>query len=666
MEKLSLQKGKFPIILKPNFGQPVLLNLRDFQTNPKIGKITRKVLFDAIVIAYRGMKSDEILQSFHLNSFIQPILKKAGNFKKRRGERIPLQISEIIKINPHEFDVQELISEEKCILWDMYNNLLKIEKIFGKREDIFKITFQIKEIHKIQTLLQDKNRSFLLFDIIHEIPNQIENKINYHSLAIFDKDWNNFKFIHATDFHVARRNDFILKSLKDKTIDKIERFNKKGKNAEKIDNFILKRDFEYRQEFQKNHKKELRFAKYNFNYNLRKLIYQINEKVEQNDLDFVLLTGDLIDYFDIARGTYDYENNFMVFKDILLGVNKGLDALQGDDEFINKEEIIAPIFTIVGNHDYRKGHYSIRIGNIRRIFGFSKKDVNGYYDFKFFNYFKALHSKDKFLKDYYIHFNPNLNYRLTIGENYQFIFIDTGHDSVADMHDLLKGGPSTRGIKDYQVDLIRSYIKLSGDNRIIIVMHTPPISPSLSSLKKLLLRFKFRLKRPLKWSDFYEHNLKNYTGSGRLEKLINLKYQTIMYNWATFLKICVGSDKIVGRKVDLILCGHTHTLKEFRLKEARQKESINLGFYFAPIIINVPCEVYTNRYRAIFKSFRDLTELKIWYDVNKPFIFQTQAIGPISLKFKFKPPGYRLFTIKGDQIIAMDIYSLHLTKETKL
>ncbi|GAH17684.1 unnamed protein product, partial [marine sediment metagenome] len=56
-------------------------------------------------------------------------------------------------------------------------------------------------------------------------------------------------------------------------------------------------------------------------------------------------------------------------------------------------------------------------------------------------------------------------------------------------------------------------------------------------------------------------------------------------------------------------------------------------------------------------------DLKSWFDVNKPFIFQTQAIGPLSYKTKFKPPGFRYFTIKDNQITDVDVYSLHLKEK---
>ncbi|GAG81189.1 unnamed protein product, partial [marine sediment metagenome] len=298
--------------------------------------------------------------------------------------------------------------------------------------------------------------------------------------------------------------------------------------------------------------------------------------------------GDIIDYLNIGRGNNHYKNNFHVFIDIILGLNKGLNDppyLGNDEEFVNKHEIMVPIFTIPGNHDFRRSHYGIKFGQIHKIFGMTHSDVKGYSDIKFFNYFTVLRANDKFLKDYFRYINPNLNFKLKIGDQYNFIFLDTGQDSIADMHDLLKGGPSTKGIKEYQVDLLRAYIRLAHNEKVIVVMHTPPVSPNLSYLKKRKYRKKLKIKnRRLKWSDFYENNLRKHNVTGRLDMILNLKYQTIMYNWATLLRIFTGSDKIIQRKVDFVMCGHTHTLKEYRLKEAKETERINFGFWFSQFI----------------------------------------------------------------------------------
>ena len=51
---------------------------------------------------------------------------------------------------------------------------------------------------------------------------------------------------------------------------------------------------------------------------------------------------------------------------------------------------------------------------------------------------------------------------------------------------------------------------------------------------------------------------------------------------------------------------------------------------------------------------------QVWFDVNKPFVLQTQALGPLSAKFDTKSPGFRYITIKNNQVENMDIFSLHL------
>ncbi|TFG00201.1 MAG: hypothetical protein EU540_05585 [Promethearchaeota archaeon] len=665
MYNLDLKKGNYPIIIKPNLGQPILINLRDYMDDN--GNFIKKILFDALIIAIPGQNVNEILQFFHLNLFIQPILKDKGDFSKRRGERYPLQIQEIEKVKKLDFREEGVLKEEHCEIWDIFNTMLQIEDLFGERKDLYKIKFQVKDVKIIHKLLKKSNRTSLIFDIIHDIPNIIEDKINYHAIAFFDKDWANFKFIHATDFHVARRNDFISKFLKDKAKDKIKKYRTLKKKLSSKAHFILTRDFEFKKEFQEYHLNELKYAKYNFNQNIRKLINYINERVKENELDFVLMTGDLIDYLNIARGNYQYKNNFIVFIEILLGVNRGLDKYPyfTEDEYINKEEILAPIFTLVGNHDYRKGHYSLRFTKVRKIFGMTRKDIKGYYDIKFFNYFTVIRSKDKYLRDYFKYLNPNLNYKLKIGDQYNFIFLDTGQDSTANTHDLLSGGPSTKGIKDYQIELLRAYIRLAHNEKIIVVMHTPPISPRLGRSTQRKFKKIFKLNRKIMWRDFYENNLEKYVGDSRLDRALNLKYQTIMYNWANLLRVFTGSDEIIRRKIDLVLCGHTHTLKEFRLKETKNPEKIKFGYFFFPIHVTVPVEVYTNKYRDFFKKFKDQNELEIWFDVYKPFVFQTQAVGPISLKDKFKAPGFRYFTIKNNQITAADVFSLHIIDTPK-
>jgi len=658
---LDLTKGSFPIIIKPNLGQPIFLNLKE---RSEISGSTHR--FKSYVIAMSSDSIEIILESFNSNIFIQPILKDEGDFDERRGEKYPIKPIEINKVEKLDFHEQGMLREENCIAHDFHKVLLEIDGIFGKRKALYEIIFEISVpvINTIAHLLNQSNRNVILFDIIHEIPNTNSRKVNFHSIAIFNKDWTDFKFIQATDLHIARRNDFIVDFLRNKVRSKIEKSGEKERKLRKIDQFILNRDYEFKEGFQEERLYDLKIARFNFNYNLRKLITFTNSKVVSRDCDFVLMTGDLVDYLSIGKGNNAYKNNLEVFLEIILGINKGLDKwpfFEGDQEFYNKKEILAPICTTVGNHDYHKGLYGLRFAGINKIFGMTYSELRGYHDIKIWDYVYSFYSRTKFIADYLRYVNPNCNYMMKIGNEYNFIFLDTGADSLADFHDLMKGGASTKGIKDYQIDILRTYIKLSLDKKIVIVMHTPPLSPNFSRSKRKKYKRLFNIKkRKLEWSDFYEDILSKFHQSTRVEQLLNMKYQTIMYNWSTFLKICTGSDKVIQRKIDLVLCGHTHSIKEYRLRETDEGQLINYGFWALPFYIEIPCEIHSSMYREKLKEFQNEQDRRIWFDVNKPFIFLTQALGPLSAKFDTKSPGFRYITIKNNLIEGLDIFSLHL------
>ena len=76
MFKLDLKEGNFPIILKPNLGQPTLINIRDFTDNTD--SILKNLTFEAYIITVPNQIIEEILQFFQLNLYIQPVLKDSG------------------------------------------------------------------------------------------------------------------------------------------------------------------------------------------------------------------------------------------------------------------------------------------------------------------------------------------------------------------------------------------------------------------------------------------------------------------------------------------------------------------------------------------------------------------------------------------------------------
>ncbi|MFX0043672.1 MAG: hypothetical protein ACFE8L_12240, partial [Candidatus Hodarchaeota archaeon] len=190
--QLDLNKGDFPIIIKPNLGQPLLINLKDFKN--KEGKYIKNITFEAMILTYSNQTIQDIGKNFHLNTFIQPILTDDGNFLERRGERYPIKLIEITKLKKNITE-NNLLNEENCIIFDLQYTLIKEEEILGKRDELCKLVFEINDIKNIEALFNESDRNLLLFDIIHRIPNISEEKINFHSLALINKDLENLKFI---------------------------------------------------------------------------------------------------------------------------------------------------------------------------------------------------------------------------------------------------------------------------------------------------------------------------------------------------------------------------------------------------------------------------------------------------------------------------------------
>ncbi|GAH46141.1 unnamed protein product, partial [marine sediment metagenome] len=197
---IDLELGMYPIIISPNIGKPILLNLKDYEQSAQFP--IKNLSFKALIIASKAHSTQTILEHFHQNLFVQPILKESGDFEKRRGNLIDLHLVQIEKIKKLDFRDQQVLEEENCIVWDINNSVFQFDDVFGKRKELYRINLEIRDILKIEKILKEVSRDFLLFDIVHDVPNLTENKVNYHSIAIFNKDWNDFSFIHATDFHI--------------------------------------------------------------------------------------------------------------------------------------------------------------------------------------------------------------------------------------------------------------------------------------------------------------------------------------------------------------------------------------------------------------------------------------------------------------------------------
>ncbi len=169
-----------------------------------------------------------------------------------------------------------------------------------------------------------KNRT--LYDLVFKMDNGYFYKFSPHSLYARDS-WNDFALIHATDIHVSRRIDGFRKRLK--------------RAKEKYDRNDLDQGIE-----QLN----------NWNDGFRDLIRYANFLHEKGVLDGILATGDLVDYQFENGENKQGGGNFEFFSKLILG------KLKYPDSDKKQEELKVPIFTSLGNHDYRPKAYKLFCG----------------------------------------------------------------------------------------------------------------------------------------------------------------------------------------------------------------------------------------------------------------------------------------------------------------
>lgn len=140
------------------------------------------------------------------------------------------------------------------------------------------------------------------------------------------KSWENFGLLHATDIHVSKRIDGFKKKLK-------EGKSKYPGHSQNIDSGIAELN--------------------NWNNGFRDFIRYANAMHKKGVVDGIIATGDLVDYLFEGGDNLSAGGNFKFFNDLLLGRSP-----YPEGEHI-QEELLVPIFTSLGNHDYRVKAYQI-------------------------------------------------------------------------------------------------------------------------------------------------------------------------------------------------------------------------------------------------------------------------------------------------------------------
>lgn len=198
------------------------------------------------------------------------------------------------------------------------------------RKERIRLTLNLRVANK------RKSTDSTLYNVSVKVPGGSPRRVVPHAYYI-KKSWNNFSFIHATDLHISLRNDQIRDKLSQAEQDEAaKRYN-------------------------------------NPNDAFRDLIHYANHLHDEGLLDFIMATGDLVDYFaewPKTAGPNEDKSDLYVY-DPVPGSQENLDLFiklvlgrspYPDPEMtqIAHEELRVPIFTTMGNHDYRLNSFPLR------------------------------------------------------------------------------------------------------------------------------------------------------------------------------------------------------------------------------------------------------------------------------------------------------------------
>lgn len=442
------------------------------------------------------------------------------------------------------------------------------------------------QLQRVSTKALLRNR--MLHDLVLKFPTG-NFSVAPHSVYIRET-WTDFKFIHATDTHVSRRVDIFRKFFQDRgMMDAVNNLN-------------------------------------NFNDRFREFIQYANKLWREGKLDFVMITGDLVDYcFEDSRKHYGH-NNYVFLEELLLGKT-------GKPDQVNNEELLVPIFTSLGNHDYRVVPYYPKF-TVDVQFPLPNKEFEQYGQFNLTKDEATILSRDLLnvtsmlepdtafkmirpdvdnaggnLNHYFRRFSRDASYLVTLG-THSLVMIDGRWDagvidSTADAvlyflgtkgeaEDNFAGGsPDSVGFRGTDIALVNQALQRTG--LTLVGVHAPAINPKHSDYsyflreqirasnpapyQKEMRRYLFR-RDPYSFKVFSNsgytkvdltkdvHTDWSRTGSHYFHEGLGgdlLDYGVMRGMQADFLKLCVGG-LTSPRPVDLVLSGHVHKNWECKVK----------------------------------------------------------------------------------------------------
>jgi hypothetical protein len=518
-----------------------------------------------------------------------------------------------------------------------------------------------------------------------------------HAITLYTKpSWDEINFSHITDLHVAKRNDEILSvvlhhqkhhavqkvadaidttvnfltpavktigqklkelthMVKGKTVELINKTDPKLAeffHVKYAEGFDPRSEEIHTEEETTDEVQEKKFAEipieerfHNPNDDLRRFIRYANQEAAEGRLDFIVMTGDLTDYClvtDHPRGLFDFDlpyTNWNRFIDIIL--NRPISPRDGYQmqPLEPGEELLVPIFTIVGNHDYRIGSYTLNSLGNHRLFGLRMHEGLVYKDPN--KSPSALIPSKNAMRAYAQYINPFQDFFFTLGKH-TFIFLDSGWDSFLQPQYLLMGDPSLTGFSQAQweyLKLLRQFVMSPpNEGHTFLFSHAPILNPIIRQALQVGLLQKVRMIPNFNLEDFKESRIRA-AGEENTRSDIDLDYHSgvITGHWADVLAW-------VDETKTITLNGHTHFQREFRTDHKP-------GFS-GEFTTETPYAIYWDDYTALYDA--NSTD----YYRLLPLHLQTPAMGFPNFKANLPPGAFRDVKLKRNRINTLAVHFL--------
>lgn len=285
----------------------------------------------------------------------------------------------------------------------------------------------------------------------------------------------------ATDIHVARRWEWIAED--------VQRVFNPAPAAQRHDALDSLAAFEPAEAWSREC---FLHSFVNPNRTFAAFIETANRLAERGVIDYVWLTGDLVDYKysrPKAESGVDFEDTEWYFlKELLLGKTEISDRL------------CVPAYTLTGNHDHRLYPYHLQTYGLRHC-GIADeltweylRRVGAWRRLKYrvsdLDAVRISRSENHSLNDYYREFNPTTDYTVNFND-LKVVALDTSHDFFCDFSHL-KNGRRRRFLKGVQDSLhtpysngftkqqVQYFKEMCGHDQqvpLLVMAHTPTLNP---------------------------------------------------------------------------------------------------------------------------------------------------------------------------------------------